>query len=586
MTDIENTISLENINVTSHPDISPEILEAMLRDIFDANIQDRISMERLITQFQKKYKVRAAKRQLLNIYRYVCQRDNIEYNKKYEYLLQAHPVRSQSGVQVVAVVLSPYPNGKEFTCDWNCFYCPLQPGQPRSYLKEEPGVLRANKLNFDPIPQVQDRLRSYIVNGHPTDKLEVIVLGGTWASYPEDYQYDYITKLYYGANTYGDKEKREIKSLEEEIKINETAKSRIIGLTLETRPDCITKRELIKFRRMGVTRIQMGVQHLNDRVLERVNRRCKTSVVIKAIKMLKDNCFKVDIHIMPDLPKPLLSGVDPSDPDLCDDDIDWDVDMFELDKKMIYDVCNNEDFQGDQWKIYPCQVTPYTTLKVQYDKKLHKPYAEEKSETNPYSRLFDILIYIKQNMPKYIRTNRIIRDIPGQYIEGGCQDSNMNQYLIKYMKDNNIKCKCIRCREVKDKECDFNKVKFCITKYRGSKGDEYFLSFEDEQEETLYGFLRLRITDEENNEIVMDELKNVALIRELHVYGKTIAVSNNSVQTSAQHSGFGTRLLQEAEKIAKELNFNKIAVISGVGVREYYRKRGYTDGQYFLFKNI
>jgi ELP3 family radical SAM enzyme/protein acetyltransferase len=583
MADIEDTLS---INVNGHKDIKPELLEKMMNDIFEANIQDRQQMEKLINSFQKKYKARAAKRELLNIYRFMCQRDGTEYDKNYEYLLQAHPVRSQSGVQVVAVVMSPYPNGKQFTCDWDCYYCPLQPGQPRSYLKEEPGVLRANMLNFDPILQVQDRLRSYTVNGHPTDKLEIIVLGGTWASYPEDYQYDFITKLYYGANTFGDKEKREIKSLAEEIKINETTKSRVIGLTLETRPDCITKRELIKFRNMGITRIQMGVQHLNDRVLDRVNRKCKTITVIKAIKMLKDNCFKVDIHLMPDLPKPLLPGVDPSDPDLCEDDIDWDVNMFALDTQMIYNCCYNEDFQADQWKIYPCQVTPYTLLHEQYKKGLHKPYSNEISESSQYSPLFDLLLYIKANMPKHIRTNRIIRDIPGQYVMGGCKDGNLNQYLITHMQKNGIKCKCIRCREVRDKQCDVENAKFCVSKYRGSKGDEYFLSFEDQQEETLYGFLRLRFTDDENNEIVMDELKGVALIRELHVYGKTISVSNGTSASSSQHVGFGTKLLQEAEKIAKENGFNKLAVISGVGVREYYRKRGYTDGQYFLFKDI
>lgn len=585
MADIEDTLG--NINVNGHKDIKPELLEKMMNDIFEANIQDRKEMEKIITSFQKKYKARAAKRQLLNIYRYMCQRDGIEYDKKFEYLLQAHPVRSQSGVQVVAVVLSPYPNGKDFTCAWNCYYCPLQPGQPRSYLKEEPGVLRANQWNFEPIDMVFDRLRSYIVNGHPTDKIELIVLGGTWASYPEDYQYDFITKLYYAANIFGEKNPRAMGTLEEEIKFNETAKCRIIGLTLETRPDCISKRELIKFRQMGVTRIQMGIQHLNDRVLDRVNRMCKTFTAIKAIKMLKDNCFKVDVHIMLDLPKPVLPGVDPKDPELCKDDIDWDVDMFELDLQMILEFCNNPDFQADQWKIYPCQVTPYTILKEQYDKGLHTPYAEEMSQVfEKYSRLFEMLLFIKQNMPKHIRTNRIIRDIPGQYIEGGCKDSNMNQYLISHMKKNNIKCKCIRCREVRDQQCDVENAKLCVSKYRGSKGDEYFLSFEDQAEETLYGFLRLRMTDEEDNEIVMDELKGVALIRELHVYGKTISVSNGSTQTSSQHIGFGTRLLQEAEKIAKEKNFSKIAVISGVGVREYYRKRGYTDGQYFLFKDI
>jgi elongator complex protein 3 len=595
MGDIEDLITL------NHNEINKDILEEMMNEVLDANIQDRDQMEKKINSFQNKhtgYGIKPAKRQLLHIYRYICERDNLPYDKRYEYLLQAHPVRSASGVMVVAVVLSPNPLGQTFTCNWDCKYCPSQPGQPRSYLKEEPGVLRANQYDFDPILQVHSRLNTYLINGHPTDKLEVIVLGGTWASYPEEYQYDFITKLYYSANIFYDKgERRPMQSLKNEIQLNETSKSRIIGLTLETRPDCINKKELIKFREMGVTRIQMGIQHINDRILERIDRRCKTHKAIEAIKMLKDNCFKVDIHIMPDLPKPLLPGVDPKDPDIQKDDIDWDYDVYREDKRMFDAIIDTEYFQADQWKVYPFQVTPYSKLEEEYKNGLHKSYVEEMvqegdtqffkaGETN---RLVDLILYVKSRVPKWIRINRIVRDIPSQYIQGGCKSVNLNQHLIDLARQKGIFCKDIRTREVRDKKCDYSTAKLCVEKYRGSEGDEYFISFEDEKETTLYGFLRLRLCEDTGlcgKDVCFEELRNCALIRELHVYGKVIAVSNISSDVSSQHIGFGTRLLEIAEKMAKDNGYDKIAVISGVGVREYYRKRGYRDGEYFLLKNI
>lgn len=652
--------------------VSDDLLEKMVCDILDLNPQTQKECDNLIKNFQKKkkrhtdtncYGTVACKSELYRVYRDKCAKEGKVCDQKILTFLQKFPVRGESGVQVVAVTLSPYPNGQKFTCQWNCKYCPDQPGQPRSYLKEEPGVLRANKCNFDPVLQMYDRLTSYDRTGHQTDKLEIIVLGGTWASYPDKYQNEFITGLYYGANTFYDDEKRNTLTLEEEIKINETAKCRIIGLTLETRPDCINPKELIKFRKMGVTRIQMGVQHINDRILDRINRQCTTIQTIEAIKMLKDNCFKVDIHLMPDLPRPLRMGVESKEYDDAFDElvatfgdvfdyvainfknymieyedmiavtddkivlinmekfemklsalsdeseknkllcfksyidcfnlIDWNFDMYEEDKKMFDTVISSPQFQADQWKVYPFQVTPYSRMLEEFKMGFHKSYVENKTENG--NKLIDILLYIKEKVPEWIRINRIVRDIPSQYIKGGCESPNLNQYLIDSLRKKEKMCRDIRSRAVGSNVCDLSKAKFCVRKFAASEGTEYFLSYESDDEKLLYGFIRLRITDTpgiavttgaRNGQVVFDELQGCALIRELHVYGKTIAVSGTSASDSSQHVGFGTKLLQAAEEIAKENGFNKIAVISGVGVREYYKKRGYTSVHHFEIKDI
>jgi ELP3 family radical SAM enzyme/protein acetyltransferase len=591
MTEIEDIIPF---NLTN--DIT--LLNEIVKDMIEENITTKEKMDKFIRKKTIKHSISISNGEILYTYRQYC-KEHSKYDKRYELLLQKKSYRSKSGVMPVAIVTSPYPNGQSFSCKWNCKYCPLQPGQPRSYLKEEPGVLRANRHNFDPVLQLRDRGQTFFVNGHPVDKLEIIVLGGTWSSYPIEYQEDFITKIYYAANTFFDNidvtKLREMKTLEEEIKINETCESRIIGLTIETRPDCINSAELKRYRRYGVTRVQMGIQHINDRVLERVNRMCSIKRVKKAIKLLKDNCFKVDGHIMPDLPKPLLDGVNPKKI-LEHADIDWDFDMYEEDKHMLNEFITNPDLQIDQAKIYPFEVVPYTELKNEYDNKLHKSYAEELI-VNPYAnvgkqtknsqkftKLHELLIEFKSKVPKYIRLNRIIRDIPTQYICGGASDVSMRQVLQSEMKKRGLECKCIRCREIMNKKIDKNLAILSVNTYEASDGTEYFISFETPDEKTLFGFCRLRLT-KNSGKGVFDELFDCALLRELHVYGQTVAVSDKSI-SEQQHSGFGKKLVNKAFEIAIENGYTKIAVISGVGVKNYYKKFGFKDAEYFMIKDF
>ena len=315
--------------------------------------------KKTMRELSKIYKIMPRKAWQLHIYKQMVSEGSLPSLKILKDLLVTRASKSQSGVLVVTVLTSPYPmvNGKKqkFSCEWNCYYCPNQPGQPRSYLRDEPVVLRANQNGFDAVMQFTDRCITLAQNGHPVDKIELLVLGGTWESYPREYQEGFVRDLFYAANTIFERNKRPRWSLEEEQLVNETAECKIIGVTLETRPDTINRKEIARLRRFGCTRVQLGVQHTDDGVLDYINRRCTTTKTIHAIKLLKDACFKIDIHLMPNLP-----GSSP-----------------EMDEAMFNRVLYDSDLQVDQWKIYPCEVTPWTVIKKWYDEGKFKPYPDD-----------------------------------------------------------------------------------------------------------------------------------------------------------------------------------------------------------------
>ena len=464
------------------------------------------------------------------------------------------------GVLVITVLTSPFPTiGKKkqrFSCQWNCYYCPNEPGQPRSYLRDEPAVRRANQNDFDPVLQVVDRASALSQMGHPVDKIELLVLGGTWASYPLEYRETFIRDLFYAANTFWQKDKRERLSLSEEKNINESADTKIIGLTLETRPDCIDAEEVKRFRHYGCTRVQLGIQHTNDMILKKINRGCTHADAARAFQILKDACYKIDIHLMPNLPG---SNV-------------------EIDEAMFYDVLDKEDLQADQWKIYPCEITPWTLIKTWYEKGEFVPY--------PEADLFPMLARVKARVHPWIRLNRVVRDIPTQYILGGATEKpNLRQDIQASMAKEGKYCRCIRCREVGDDESAAKRAVLKVRRYRSSGADEYFFSFETPDEKKICGFVRLRLQDPDKKDLdhpTFPELTGAALIRELHVYGQMIAtkdVKKDDKDGQTQHMGFGRQLMAAAELEARKRGFNKAAVISGVGTRNYYRKLGYeTEG--------
>jgi ELP3 family radical SAM enzyme/protein acetyltransferase len=562
ISDIEDSIKHKKNNISEN--IWQELVNEfnISYNLFETK-KDVIIFQKKI---QRKYKVTLSNCDLIKIYN-TLQLDN----NKLKNIITKKKQKSNSGVLVITVLTSAHPeyidddgNTKiaKFSCKHDCAYCPNEKAhegnnwvaQPRSYLFSEPAVLRANDNDFDSIKQFNARISTLIQMGHTADKLEIIVLGGTWTEYPRQYQDRFITELYYAANTYYDIYKREMLSLEEEININDIeSKINIIGLTLETRPDTITLEEIKHFRRYNCTRIQLGVQHTHNDVLKKINRGHDIECVYDAIKLLKNNCYKVDIHLMPNLPGS----------------------SYEKDEDMLNSSLYDERLQVDQYKIYPTAIVPWTKIKKWYDSGEYIPYDDIK--------LYELIKEFKKKVQKWKRLNRIIRDIPSSYITGGYDKKyvNMRQLLQNDMKKNNWECKCIRCKEVGNNIVNFEDIKLNIETYSGSNGIEYFISYETDK--YLIGFIRLRLNKDYDN--VLPILENSALIRELHVYSNLNNVGNN-INESMQHKGFGKKLIEEAEKIALNNGYNKIAIISGTGVRNYYRKFGYELCDTYMVKTL
>lgn len=505
-------------------------------------------LDRQMKAFQKIHKFAFRKVDLIASY----QRQNIDEPDFYKVILKK-AMRSQSGVLVVTVFTHAKPEytdsktGKRkrqnFSCKHNCYFCPLEPAreennwveQPRSYISGEPGVSRANAVNYDTVAQVNLRIAQYVRMGHSIDKLEVLILGGTFSEYPEEYQKEFIRDIYYASNTALGNSREERFPLETEILLNEAANVRVIGLTLETRPDTITLDEIKKFRSFGCTRLQMGMQHTDDEILKLSNRGHKIADTRKAIKLLKDNCYKLDLHVMPN-----LLGSSP-----------------EKDIEMIDNVLYDPSIQADQLKLYPVSVVPWSMYEKMYNDGRYKPYSDEK--------LREVLLYAMGKMHPWVRLNRVIRDIPMGDILGGCSNPNMRQDL-----DKASGCRDIRCREVKGQE--IGEIYRKVRKYESSGGEEIFISYESYDEKTIYGFLRLRIPDPNATEVLPD-MKDSAFVRELHVYGDVSCVGKKS---GSQHKGIGSKLLKDAEWFSLMNGYSSLVCISGIGVREYYRKRGYS----------
>ncbi|MDP2683827.1 MAG: tRNA uridine(34) 5-carboxymethylaminomethyl modification radical SAM/GNAT enzyme Elp3 [bacterium] len=478
-------------------------------------------------------------------------------NSKLLRLLRKREIRTLSGIAPITVLTKPYP------CPGRCVYCPTEARMPKSYIASEPAAQRAARLKFNPYNQVKMRIDALEANGHSVNKIELIVLGGTWSYYDKKYQDWFITRCFEAANG------KPSKNLFEAQRINEKAKHKIIGLTLETRPDYVTKDELWRMRKLGCTHVQIGVQTLEHEILDFIKRDDSIENIKRATNMLRDFGFKITYHLMPGLP-----GATPKS----------DLATF---KKVFSDP----GFQPDMLKIYPCVVIKSALLYQWYKKGKFKPY---KGKT-----LANLLIKIKKDIPPYVRINRLIRDIPGNEIVDGNLVTNLRQMLH----NEGVVCRCIRCREARKELVDEKDAKLVIRKYRAGLGTEYFISFESKDYKKLYAFIRLRLPDKktrqasdfkitrffDQREITVkgDELAfdvNTALIRELHTYGELIPVG--SKKKAVQHIGFGKRLMIEAEKIAKQKGYKKIAVISGIGVREYYKKLGYKLDQTYLSKDL
>ncbi len=441
--------------------------------------------------------------------------------------LRRRKVRSLSGVAVLTVLTKPYP------CPGKCIYCPTEKGMPKSYLSNEPAAMRAARTQFDPVKQIQVRLAALKQNGHPTDKLELIVLGGTWSAYKKSYQTWFIKRCFDVCNG------STSRTLAEAKRKNESAKHRIIGLSLETRPDWVTPKELARMRWLGCTRVDLGIQHTDNAILQLIRRDMSREQMIQAIALLRDAGLKVSLHLMPDLP-----GSTPK-----------------KDFMMFQELFTSPDWQPDWLKIYPCSVIETALLHHWWKKGKYKPYSEKV--------LFQLLLDIKKIIPPWVRVTRLIRDIPSESILAGNRITNLRESLQKELHEQGINCKCIRCREARGKTITAAQAKLHVSTYRASAGTEYFLEYTSKDIKVLYAFVRLRLPDTPKNAMtrILPELQDAALIRELHTYGKLVPIAAKSSKGAPQHQGFGKKLMVEAEKIAREKGYKKMAVISGIGVR-------------------
>lgn len=453
-------------------------------------------------------------------------------------LLTTRAVRTLSGVTPFAVMTKPY------VCPGLCTFCPLELGMPKSYLSDEPAAARAKQMNFDPRLQIESRLNQLMETGHDTDKIELIVIGGTFSNYPEVYKRSFFKDMIDTINGIVSE------SLEAAQIYNETAPRRIVGISVETRPDWIDEKEVKLLRELGVTKIQVGVQAFDEAILKRIKRGHTLDRVGEATRLLKDAGIKVCYHFMPNLP-----GSNP-----------------ELDIKMAHMMYEDPRFKPDFVKIYPAQVIAGTEMYREWERGEFTPYDDD--------LLKDVLKSVKKITPPFVRIDRLVRDISKKWVSAGTKATNMRQYIQLEMKTEGWTCQCIRCREVKAR--DFTvapTLKDLVIDTLG--GTEHLLTFENEGK--LFSLLRLRLP--ESPKPLFPELDGCAIIRELHTYGKTVQhEQKDSLHT--QHKGLGKQLMGEAEKIAKTAGYKKIAVISSIGTRDYYRKLGYERIGLYMVKLI
>ena len=482
--------------------------------------------------------------------------------------IRLKPVRTLSGVTTVTVLTKPYP------CPGKCIFCPDDIRMPKSYLPDEPGAMRALEHNFDPHAQVQSRLDALTAVGHPTDKIELLILGGTFSSYRRDYQawfvlrcFDVMNKVVHN-RAHGDHtpapdaialgetlEKDSVtpavsvlRSLTEAHSLNESAPHRNVGLVVETRPDEITPDELAWFRTLGVTKVQMGVQSLNDHLLE-INQRGHTVVQVhRAVALLRAAGFKIVLHWMPN-----LLGATPES-DRADFPHLW------------------EGLCPDEIKIYPTQLLENAPLYEIWKRGEYQPYTTDE--------LVHLIADVKPSIPRYCRVNRIIRDIPSTHVVSGNKRTSLRQDVQVEMARRGTHCDCIRCREVRGEKVKPATLRLHDMVYHPDGAEEHFLSFVT-PEDQIAGFLRLSLPGADSPATGLAELNGAAIIREVHIYGQSLAVGTEQ-SGAAQHTGLGTRLLAEAGNLARAKGYRRMAVIAAVGTRYYYLERGFERGELYL----
>ncbi|MCX8163581.1 MAG: tRNA uridine(34) 5-carboxymethylaminomethyl modification radical SAM/GNAT enzyme Elp3 [Candidatus Micrarchaeota archaeon] len=512
--------------------------------------------EFLLSIKTKKEPVEQIKKQLIEKYKikmmqnshilWLLKRKYKNLDKKVIQLLRTRLTRTGSGVSPVAIMPKPFP------CPGRCTYCPQGENAPKSYTGFEPATMRAIRSGYSATKQIHTRLEQYAALGQPNQKCELIIMGGTFLSVPLDYQYKFIKECYDAFNF------KKAKNLKEAKELNETANHRVVGLTIETRPDWCKKQHIDRMLEFGATRVELGVQSLDDKVLKKVQRGHGQKEIISATSLLKDSAFKVCYHFMPGLYSTKKK----------------DIAMF---RKMFED----QRYRPDMLKIYPCLVMPGTKLYEEYKKGEFSPIDNEEA--------VERIALATKYFPPWLRVMRMQRDIPANKIEAGVKAGNLHQMVQKWLEQRGQKCRCIRCREVfsvyrKDQKNKLKKLELdlIVRKYKASYGIEYFISYEDKELDLLAGFIRLRLPFKPYRKEID---RDTALIRELHIYGSEVEIGKEN-KSAIQHKGLGRKLLEKAEEIALKNKKSKMIILAGVGVRKYYKKFGYELFGPYMFKNL
>jgi elongator complex protein 3 len=568
-------ISLDLMNTTELSDIADIILLSLAESI---HIDSKDSFHKLKNEILAKFRIAEwpSHIQLLERLEILVQQWKIRDEIRIRKVLRKRAVRSLSGVSVISLLT------KFWWCPGKCIYCPTYEGLPKSYISDEPAVQRAEMNEFDPFLQVQNRLRSLQITGNAISKCDVRIIWGTWSVYPQMYQEDFIRQIYdahtaFEVTQFASKSFFEDGSpftsasggmntefipsttLKEAKSRNEIAKSRVIGIAIETRPDWITPEEIIRLRSYGITRVEIGYQTTHDHVNILNKRGHGNEESIRATRMLKDAGFKVVAHMMPG-----LVGSNP-----------------ELDKSSMREIFDNPDYRPDELKIYPLVVTPNSELTEIWKRGEFEPYSD--------AELIPLMGELQWYLPEYVRLNRMYRDIPASEILAGSKLANLRQVTEVYMRSHNITRHDISAREIRARWNNPQDALIESSLYEASDWHEWFIQVIDPSDRTIFGLLRLRIPSHiftwESSSITI--LQNAAIIREVHVYGDQIPVGYTG-DSSGQHMGFGKKMMQIAEQKVKDLypNCQKIAVISGVWARWYYEKLDYDLIDEYMIKNI
>jgi elongator complex protein 3 len=515
------------------------------------------SLQKILKRYPKGGKGLYRHDELVSAYKELTSTNKLKESKTIEERIRMKPVRTQSGVAIVTVLMKPYP------CPGECIFCPNESNMPKSYISSEPGAQRALTHNFDPYDQTKYRIKALRNIGHDTDKIELIVLGGTCSTYPENYQIWFIKRCFDAMNSFSrGYQPKDISEdsitwddLQEVQEFNETARFRNVGLVLETRPDFITQDEIKRMRRLGATKIQIGVQSLNNKVLELNKRGHNVEQTKEAFKILRLAGFKIHAHLMPNL---------------YGSNIKQDIKDF----KNLW----SKDYSPDELKIYPTSIIPNTRLNDLYKEGKYNPYSTPE--------LMEYFTKTLPQTPRFVRLTRIIRDIPSDEIVAGNKATNFRQIAEKRIKEKGLKIEDIRSREIRDEEISWDDIREEIIKYRTSVSTEYFISYVTKEDDKLCGFLRLSIPKKDlSKNHFIEELRDCAIIREVHVYGTLVSIGDDS-EGEAQHLGLGKKLIEKSEKVTKREGYDKLSVISAIGTREYYEKRGFNRGDLYMQKSI